>query len=100
MSNNKKFTISLIVLVVLVIAFGLVKGMTSYKENMAREAVSQNVEGEGKCIITIQGGQYDVTEFRTQHGGGDVFKCGEDMTKAFQGKHKGYLPMIEKFKVK
>ena len=52
-----------------------------------------------KCIITIQGGHYDVTEFRYQHPGGNIYKCGTDMTAAFQGKHKGYLPMIAKFKV-
>ena len=40
-----------------------------------------------QCIVTISGTQYDVTRLRTTHSGGDVFKCGTDMTSAYQGKH-------------
>jgi cytochrome b involved in lipid metabolism len=98
MSNNKKFTLSIIALVLLVGIFGSIKGYKDYSYNKV-DVASQNVGSGEKCIITIQGAQYDVTEFKTKHPGGDVFKCGQDMTKAFQGAHKGYLPMIEKFKV-
>ena len=98
MNNNKKFTIILLGLVLLVIALGSIKGYKDYIFNKTN-SVSQNIESEGKCIITIQGGQYDVTSFRTEHPAGDVFKCGDDMTQAFKGAHKSYLPMIAKFKV-
>lgn len=94
MLQNKKYTIALIAITLLVIVFGLCKGIRDFKENTP--AASQNIE---QCIILIQGSKYDVTEFRNKHGGGDIFKCGEDMTEAFQKKHKGYLPMIEQFKV-
>lgn len=94
---NKKFTIIIAVIAILIIIYGIFTGSKEYKENLPTiQQASQNIE---KCIITIQDNDYDVTEFRSKHSGGDVFKCGEDMTKAFQGKHKGYLPMIEKFKV-
>lgn len=98
MSNNKKFTISIIVLATLTIIGGSVLGYQDYQYNK-NDLASQNVGSGEKCIITIQDAKYDVTEFRSKHGGGDVFKCGEDMTKSFQGAHKGYLPMIEKFKI-
>ncbi len=95
---QKKITISLIIVAILVIAFGIVRGSAEYKET-AIDPASQNIGSGEKCIITIQGGNYDVTEFRYKHDGGNVFKCGQDMTQAFQGEHKGYLPMIAKFKV-
>ncbi len=98
MSTNKKFTIGIIVLAVVIAIFGIVKGSAEYKEKEG-DTVSQNIGKGEECVITISGSQYDVTDFRSEHSGGDIFKCGEDMTKAFQGKHKGYLPMIEKFKV-
>jgi len=99
MSNNKKFTISLIILALLIIAGGSVLGYQDYKYNK-KDLASQNIESREKCIIVIQEAEYDVTDFRKKHGGGDVFECGQDMTKSFQGAHKGYLPMIEKFRVK
>jgi len=40
-----------------------------------------------QCIITISGLQYDVTKLRTTHSGGDVFKCGTDMTSVYVGRH-------------
>ena len=114
---NKKITLAIVVLAVIIIAFGITKGKKVYKEynytvkteqtntveknteTLPTKNVTKKETNTGKCIITIQGGHYDVTEFRTQHPGGDVFKCGTDMTAVFQGKHHGYLPMIAKFKV-
>ena len=40
-----------------------------------------------QCIIMISGSQYDVTKLRTTHSGGDVFKCGTDMTSVYIGRH-------------
>lgn len=117
MTTNKKITLAIVVLAIIIITFGIVKGKKQYQEynytvdTEQTSDVEKNTEtlptkntdpvagANDRCIITIQGGNYDVTEFKSQHTGGDIFKCGEDMTKSFSGKHKGYLPMIEKFKV-
>jgi len=39
------------------------------------------------CIITLFGKQYNVTPLITTHSGGNVFKCGTDMTVVYQGQH-------------
>jgi cytochrome b involved in lipid metabolism len=40
-----------------------------------------------RCLISVDGATYDVTQFRTIHDGGDIFTCGIDMTKAFYDEH-------------
>ena len=40
-----------------------------------------------RCIVTLFAKQYDVTALRTTHSGGDIFKCGTDMSSAYQSKH-------------
>jgi hypothetical protein len=40
-----------------------------------------------RCIVTINGDRYDVTTFRKIHKGGDVFKCGTDMSAEFANQH-------------
>jgi cytochrome b involved in lipid metabolism len=40
-----------------------------------------------RCIITIDGTKYNVTDYRYQHPGGDVFQCGTDMSVAFHNQH-------------
>lgn len=40
-----------------------------------------------RCIVTISGQRYDVTDFRFQHPGGNIFACGTDMTQTFFGQH-------------
>lgn len=53
-----------------------------------------------RCIITISGGQYDVTEFRNIHSGGDVFQCGTDMTESFLSRHPAsFLQKMSQYKV-
>lgn len=53
-----------------------------------------------QCLITISGTTYDLEEFRTSHDGGDVFKCGTDMTRAFENQHDdSFLKQIERYKV-
>lgn len=47
-----------------------------------------------RCLITISGNQYDVTTFRTRHGGGDIFNCGTDMTAAYHSAHGNNLGPI------
>ncbi len=94
---NKKYILILSTITLLVIILGVHNGINDFKDNQPEQSTaSQNIE---QCIITVQGNQYNVTEFKKKHPGGDIFKCGEDMSEAFQKKHKGYLPMIEKLKV-
>jgi cytochrome b involved in lipid metabolism len=40
-----------------------------------------------KCIVTIDGAKYDVTDFKNIHSGGDIFTCGTDMSNIFWGQH-------------
>ncbi len=39
------------------------------------------------CIITLDGGSYDVTRLKSTHSGGDIFACGSDMSATFWSKH-------------
>jgi len=55
---------------------------------------------EENCVITVRGDKYDVTEFRSKHKGGNIFKCGEDMTEAFNKQHgEKQLRDLQKYKV-
>ncbi|MFA6518850.1 MAG: cytochrome b5 domain-containing protein [Candidatus Shapirobacteria bacterium] len=42
---------------------------------------------DNRCLITVRGQKYDVTQYRNQHSGGDIFNCGTDMTAVFNGQH-------------
>ncbi len=52
------------------------------------------------CIITIDGLKYDVQPLRSTHPGGDVFRCGADMSAVFHGQHGDNLGMIRPYLVK
>ena len=49
--------------------------------------VPQPPAADAGCIITVHGTRYNVTEFRTQHSGGDIFTCGADLTAVFDSQH-------------
>lgn len=52
------------------------------------------------CIVTVDGNKYDLLEFITLHSGGDIFKCGTDMSTEFHSQHpNGYLEQIAKYKL-
>ena len=52
------------------------------------------------CIITIDGVSYDVTAFRKIHSGGDIFKCGTDMTAVFYSQHSSQtLKAMQKYRL-
>ena len=40
-----------------------------------------------RCIITVDSVRYDVTSYRKQHKGGDIFTCGTDMSVIFHNQH-------------
>lgn len=42
---------------------------------------------QNRCIVTIQGRDYDVTDLKGTHSGGDIFLCGTDMTDVFFSMH-------------
>lgn len=46
---------------------------------------------DNRCIVSVQGRSYDVTELRVTHSGGDIFRCGTDMTASFFGQHEQQL---------
>lgn len=68
------------------------------QENSAKnESASASDE---KCIITVRGDKYDVTEFRNKHKGGNIFNCDQDMTEAFNKQHgEKQLRDLQKYKV-
>jgi hypothetical protein len=37
------------------------------------------------CIVTINGSSYNITSLVKSHSGGNVFKCGTDMSSIFSG---------------
>lgn len=61
---------------------------------------NDNKNSEENCIVIVRGDKYDVSEFRNKHKGGDIFKCGEDMTDIFNNQHgEKQLKELQKYKV-
>ena len=55
---------------------------------------------DNRCIVTIDGGRYDVSQFRNLHSGGDIFQCGTDMSAIFHGQHdSSYLSRMSQYKI-
>jgi cytochrome b involved in lipid metabolism len=53
-----------------------------------------------QCIITVDGQRYDVTVFKNQHSGGNVFSCSTDMSNVFHNQHsQRYLQMMQPYKI-
>jgi len=103
MENKKTIIIisAVLILGISVFAFINFNQKDSTKEPLFRtqEAISPLPEGE-KCIITVRGGKYDVTEFLNEHPGGNIFKCGEDMTEAFNKQHgEKQFRELQKYKI-
>jgi len=102
--------IAIIAGVILFTTFAVGSGVyffTLQNESYETEAlVSENKESssssaqESECIITIDNFKYNVADFRKKHPGGDIFKCGEDMTKAFKSQHGAkQLDQIQRYRV-
>ncbi|RMD77185.1 hypothetical protein D6810_01680 [Candidatus Dojkabacteria bacterium] len=74
----------------------------SQKINEDNDNLNQSDFGSdnNRCIIIIDQNKYDVSNLKYTHTGGNIFKCGQDMTKEFEQKHRLNLKMIEKYKVK
>lgn len=54
---------------------------------------------DSRCLITLFGSQYDVTTLRSTHSGGDIFKCGTDMTTTYTNQHGTNLSRMTKYLV-
>jgi cytochrome b involved in lipid metabolism len=55
------------------------------------------VDTTNRCIITLFGKSYDISNLRSTHSGGDVFTCGADMTSKYQGKHGSSVSMMSRY---
>lgn len=52
------------------------------------------------CIITLDGGSYNVTSLQKSHSGGDIFNCGSDMSATFWGKHgQGIFSKMQQYRI-
>lgn len=80
------------VIIIPIFAFTVAGCTQNIPSNSSQEIVE-------KCIITINEKKYDVTNFRDKHKGGDVFKCGEDMSEAFKNAHQNDFKRLEPFKI-
>ena len=53
-----------------------------------------------QCIITIDGGSYNVTNFRLMHSGGNIFSCGTDMSQTFWSRHNAaILSQMQQYRI-
>lgn len=51
------------------------------------------------CLVTVFGNTYNVTRLRSSHPGGDIFRCGTDMTQAYQRQHGNDMGMLAPYRV-
>lgn len=72
-------------------------GNNSNPTSIPPTPVPTTSSNNNQCIVTISGSLYDVTALRTTHSGGDIFKCGTDMTSTFSGKHGNNLSLISRY---
>lgn len=55
---------------------------------------------DNRCIIAVDSVQYDITRFRNQHSGGDIFQCGTDMSSIFHGQHdNSFIAKMAPYKI-
>lgn len=58
------------------------------------------IQKKPQCLIKIDGNIYNLESFRSQHGGGDIFQCGSDMTQIFYNQHsQDYLQIISMYRI-
>ncbi len=61
--------------------------VVSDEQQVEEDLITAEADESNRCIITVNMDRYDVTEFRDQHYGGNVFECGEDLTPLFNSQH-------------
>ncbi|MCX6730628.1 MAG: hypothetical protein NTZ55_02165 [Candidatus Roizmanbacteria bacterium] len=60
-------------------------------------AQSRTTSSKVQCSVTLFGKQYDVTNLRSTHSGGNIFNCGTDMTAIYQGRHGSDLSRMQQY---
>jgi uncharacterized caspase-like protein len=50
-----------------------------------------------QCAVTLFGKQYDVTNLRNTHSGGNIFNCGTDMTAVYQSRHGTNMSRMQQY---
>jgi cytochrome b involved in lipid metabolism len=92
----------------LVHSYPEVKSIFAKDSQKISEVVSQNKEKgtttddkakDLRCLISVNGKTYNVTQLKNTHSGGDIFKCGSDMTLSFNSMHSNNYSLIEKYVV-
>ena len=65
------------------------------------KATSQPTAGPvPACVVTIDGTKYNVSVFRNIHSGGDIFRCGADVSNEFWGRHnQRQLNQMSQYKI-
>jgi hypothetical protein len=58
---------------------------------------TQTTASNVQCSVTLFGKQYDVTNLRNTHSGGNIFNCGTDMTAIYQGRHGSDLSRMQQY---
>jgi cytochrome b involved in lipid metabolism len=53
-----------------------------------------------RCLVVVDGLQYNLTQFVKLHSGGDIFQCGTDMSSSFHNQHpNNYLDILAKYRI-
>lgn len=72
----------------------------SVVNNQPTATSSQPVTADNRCIIAIDGVKYDVSVFRKDHSGGDIFTCNTDMSAVFHSEHpNSFLQKMTRYKI-
>jgi hypothetical protein len=87
--------ILIVTTVLIVVTLGVVYFNSKNSQEKNESISGINIE----CIITLFGEQYDVTQLRFVHPGGNIYECGTDMTETYIEQHGNDLERIEKYKV-
>lgn len=87
----KKFIFGIIVLLII---WSIVSG------SLAGLFVTIKAKVAGKCIITLFGKQYNVTDLQRTHTKGVTFVCGTDMSSVYQGQHGTDMTRMEPYLIK
>lgn len=71
-------------------------GFDDEKDEGRRSGVKKTSEAS-QCIVVLFGKKYDITKLVNTHSGGNIFKCGTDMTSAYQDEHGTDISRVYKY---
>lgn len=68
--------------------------------NQVQNQPTATTLSNNSCIVTIDGVQYDLTDFINLHSGGDIFRCGQDMSVTFWDRHgQSQLNKLQRYRI-